>query len=27
MVFGRIQPGQNAAFGSYSDTIHVQVTF
>jgi spore coat protein U-like protein len=26
-VFGRIQPGQNAAFGSYSDTIHVQVTF
>lgn len=26
-VFGRIQPGENAAFGSYSDTIHVQVTF
>jgi spore coat protein U-like protein len=26
-VFGRIQAGQNAAFGSYSDTIHVQVTF
>jgi spore coat protein U-like protein len=26
-VFGRIQPGQNAAFGSYSDTIHVNVTF
>ena len=26
-VFGRIQPGENAAFGSYSDTIRVQVTF
>lgn len=26
-LFGRIQPGENAAFGSYSDTIRVQVTF
>lgn len=26
-VFGRIQPGENAAFGSYSDTIRVQATF
>jgi spore coat protein U-like protein len=26
-VFGRIQPGENPGFGSYSDTIHVQVTF
>ena len=26
-VFGRIQVGENPAFGSYSDTIKVQVTF
>ncbi|WP_166212238.1 Csu type fimbrial protein [Cognatiluteimonas telluris] len=26
-VFGRIQAGENAAYGSYSDTIHVDVTF
>ena len=26
-VFGRIQTGENPAFGSYSDTIHVLVTF
>lgn len=26
-VYGRIQPGENAAIGSYNDTIRVQVTF
>jgi spore coat protein U-like protein len=25
--FGRIQTGENPAFGSYADVIHVQVTF